>query len=115
MSLYAVTGGGGFIGSHLTRQLLDRGDKVRVLDIRACEDPDFVVCIQKGQLDWVLGDIRDISTVREFVQGADAVFHLAANPRLWTRRRGDFHSVNMVGSRVVFEEACLAGCRRVVH
>ncbi|MFN5329699.1 MAG: NAD-dependent epimerase/dehydratase family protein [Planctomycetota bacterium] len=115
MALYVVTGGGGFIGSHLTRQLLDRGDKVRVLDIRACEDPDFVVCIQKGQLDWVLGDIRDISTVREFVQGADAVFHLAANPRLWTRRRGDFHSVNMVGSRVVLEEACLAGCRRVVH
>lgn len=115
MALYAVTGGGGFIGSHLTRQLLERGDRVRVLDLCRCSDVDFDIFRDSGQLEWIRGDIRDVSTVRRFVQGADGVFHLAANPRLWTRRRGDFHSVNQQGSRVVLEEACLAACKRIVH
>jgi dihydroflavonol-4-reductase len=115
MALYAITGGGGFIGSHLTRQLLNRGDSVRVLDICSSDSPTIAPFLKSGQLNWIRGDIRDISTVRGFVQGADVVFHLAANPRLWTRRRGDFHSVNMIGSRVVLEQACDAGCRRIVH
>lgn len=106
-----VTGGTGFIGSHLVRGLAARGDSLRLL-IRSAnpashlEDVDF---------ERVNGEITDRRAVRRAVEGADRVFHVAG---LATLRRRDAHrllAVNVGGTRVLCEEALAAGVGRVVH
>src|SRR2546421_2949099 len=106
-----VTGGAGFIGSHLVRRLLDGGDTVRVL-----ERPGAPVAhLPLDQIEIVRGDIRDRKTVAAAVRGCRAVYHLAANPHLWAQRRGTFRQVNYEGTVHVLDEALAAGATRVLH
>ncbi|MBY0585964.1 NAD-dependent epimerase/dehydratase family protein [bacterium] len=104
-----VTGGCGFIGSHLVELLLARGLPVRVFDK---SDP---MTSWNGEVEYIHGDIRDRDAVRLAVANCEHVWHLAANPNLWTRRRSDFDQVNHVGTIHVLEEALRAGAQRVVH
>jgi dihydroflavonol-4-reductase len=106
-----VTGGAGFIGSHLVRRLLDLGERVRVLEHPAAR----VDHLPLDRLDIVRADIRDRTAVEQTVAGCEEVYHLAANPNLWTRRRGHFHQVNYLGAINVLEAALNAGVRRVLH
>jgi len=115
MAIILVTGGHGFVGSHLVSQLLSRGNQVRILDLSPEVPSELAQCAKDGQLEIRLGDIRDEKAVSMALRGIDSVFHLAANPRLWTRRRGDFFSINQLGAKKVLETACRSGCRRVVH
>ena len=105
-----VTGGAGFIGSHLVRLLVSRGDRVRVLD-RPGAKTDHL----PANIDFVPADIRDRDAVRSAVRDCRVVYHLAANPQLWTRRRGDFRRVNYLGTVNVLTAALDAGAGRVLH
>jgi dihydroflavonol-4-reductase len=106
-----VTGGAGFIGSHLTRLLAERGDAVRVLE-RPGARADHLRC---GGVELVRADVRDRPAVTRAAAGCEVVYHLAANPQLWTRRKGHFRQVNSVGTQSVLTAAWAAGARRVVH
>lgn len=106
-----VTGGAGFIGSHLVRLLVERGERVRVLDRPGAKLDHLPL----NAVEVVSADIRTRAAVKRAVQGCDVVYHLAANPQLWTRRRGHFHAVNYLGTVNVLTEALLAGARRVLH
>ena len=101
-----VTGGAGFIGAHLVRQLLEAGERVRVFDRQPPREPGA---------EFACGDIRNRAQVRDAVRGCRFVYHLAANPQLWALRRGDFHAVNFLGAKVVLEESLAAGAERVLH
>ena len=81
-----VTGGAGFIGSHLVRLLLDQGERVRVLELP--EAP--VAHLPLERIELIRGDIRDRRTVEKAVRDCGQVYHLAANPQLWTHQRGHF-------------------------
>src|SRR5437667_154454 len=81
-----VTGGAGFIGSHLVRRLVEQGEKVRVLEHPAAP----VSHLPLDRIDLVRGDIRDRTAVEGAVRGCGEVYHLAANPKLWTQQPGDF-------------------------
>jgi dihydroflavonol-4-reductase len=105
-----VTGGAGFIGSHLVQLLTDRGEAVRVL-----ERPGAEVGHLPASVDLVTADIRDRRAVERAVRGCREVYHLAANPNLWTQRRGDFTHVNYRGAVHVLQAALAAGVRRVLH
>jgi dihydroflavonol-4-reductase len=106
-----VTGGAGFIGSHLVSRLLQRGELVRVL-----EHPQARVGhLPLERIELVRGDICDRRTVERAVRGCGQVYHLAANPNLWTRRRGEFRRVNYLGSVHVLDAAVAAGARRILH
>jgi dihydroflavonol-4-reductase len=106
-----VTGGAGFIGSHLVQRLLERGAEIRVL-----EHPRAAVeHLPLDRVELVRADIRDQQAVDRAVRGCIEVYHLAANPHLWTQRRGDFRQVNYQGTIHVLEAALAAGARRVLH
>jgi UDP-glucose 4-epimerase len=72
--LSLVTGGAGFIGSHLCEGLLARGFKVRVLDSLVYGDRQMV----PPEAEFIEGDIRDLATCRRAAAGMDGIFHCAA-------------------------------------
>jgi dihydroflavonol-4-reductase len=106
-----VTGGAGFIGSHLVRKLVERGHSVRVLD-RPAANRDH---LPLDRIDYFPADIRNGEAVRAAVRGCRFVYHLAANPQLWTRRRGHFHQVNYIGTVNVLSAALASGAERILH
>jgi dihydroflavonol-4-reductase len=106
-----VTGGAGFIGAHLVRLLVARGERVRVIDRPGAKLDHLPL----DQIDVAPADIRDRDAVRLALRGATHVYHLAANPQLWTHRRADFHRVNYLGTVHVLCEALAAGATRVLH
>jgi dihydroflavonol-4-reductase len=106
-----VTGGAGFIGSHLVRRLVEMGERVRVLEQQAAP----VDHLPLDRIDLIRGDIRAVNCVHDAVRGCREVYHLAANPHLWARRRGLFHQVNYRGTVRVLDAALAAGVRRVLH
>ena len=74
-----ITGGAGFVGSHLAEVLLDRGDDVTVLDNLSTGSVDNIEHLQgDARFAFHVGDIRDRELVDELVAGADVVFHLGA-------------------------------------
>ncbi len=106
-----VTGGAGFIGSHVVRLLCERGKSVRVLDRpRARVDH-----LPSQQTEFVFADIRDVNAVRKAVAGCEYVYHLAANPQLWTLQKGHFRQVNYRGTVNVLSEALYARAKRILH
>jgi dihydroflavonol-4-reductase len=106
-----VTGGAGFIGSHLVRRLLAQGEAVRIL-----ERPGAAVGhLPVERVDIVRGDIRDRAAVQRAVRHCRDVYHLAANPHLWAQQRGAFLGVNYHGTVNVLDAALNAGVRRVLH
>ncbi|PIQ85222.1 MAG: NAD-dependent dehydratase [Candidatus Omnitrophica bacterium CG11_big_fil_rev_8_21_14_0_20_45_26] len=76
MSDVLVTGGSGFIGSHLVRALVKRGERVRVFDNEFRGSEANLVSV-RSEIDWVEGDIRDAKSVHKAMSGIQTVFHLA--------------------------------------
>lgn len=103
-----VTGGSGFIGSHLVRWLRERGEAVRVLDLNRPTEP-------VPGTEYVEGSITDRSLVLRAVEGCRRVYNLAAHSGLWARRKRDFIDVNVAGTRNVLAAARAAGVETVVH
>src|SRR5262245_18906974 len=102
--LTVVTGGAGFIGSHLVERLVRQGRRVRVV-----ERPGAGVDHLPDGVEVVRADIRDEAAVRGALRGARFVLHLAANPNLWVRDRGEFDAVNHRGTVHVLDAAIAAG------
>jgi UDP-glucose 4-epimerase len=115
-ALVLVTGGGGFIGTHLCRDLIDRGYRVRVFDNMYRPDLRSVeTLLATGRAEIMEGDVRYADSVRRGVDGADYVVHLAA---LAINKSVVDHEesveVNLVGSQRVFAAAADAGVKRLV-
>jgi dihydroflavonol-4-reductase len=91
-------------------RLVAQGVRVRVFDL-----PQAPIQHLPREIDFIAGDIRDRAAVERAVRGCREVYHLAANPNLWTARRGAFQQVNYRGSVNVIDAALAAGVRRVLH
>ena len=113
MAKVLVTGGAGFIGSHLVHGLLDRGDRVRVLDNLSTGSK---VNLAGLDIDFIEGDIRDAAVVQESIKDVDAVFHLAAFISVAGSMEDPLacYDANLNGSLNVLMQADKAGVRRVV-
>jgi NAD dependent epimerase/dehydratase len=119
--IVAVTGAEGFIGSHLTEALVRRGHRVRAMALYnmfssrgwlATLDPDIA-----DQVDVVFGDVRDPGSVRSLVEGASAVYHLAALgsvPYSYSAPRS-FVDTNTIGTLHVLEAVRACQTPRLVH
>jgi len=113
--MYLVTGGAGFIGSHIVESLLQRGERVRVLDNFSSGRSENLAHLRE-RIDLIEGDIRDSDTVTRAMQGVEVVFHQAAVPsvpRSIADPRTSFDA-NVTGTLNVLLAARDAGCRRVV-
>jgi dihydroflavonol-4-reductase len=108
--LTVVTGGAGFIGSHLVERLVAHGESVRVV-----ERPGAPTQHLPAGIAIVAADICDRDAVRHALAGADQVYHLAANPNLWVRDRREFDAVNHLGTIHVLDAAIEAGASRTLH
>lgn len=106
-----VTGATGFLGSHLTRWLIQRGDEVRVL-VRPGSETGALAGLPAER---VCGDLRDPSSLVAAVDGVCRVFHVAADYRLWARNPGEIYDSNVVGTRHLLEAARRAGVERFVY
>ncbi|MHC4493083.1 MAG: SDR family oxidoreductase [Planctomycetota bacterium] len=111
-----VTGGAGFIGSHLVERLVADGWSVRVLDDFSSGREEHLVHVA-GKVDVVRGDVRDARAVEAAVRGAEVVFHQAAIPSvpLSIAEPIRTQAVNVEGTLRVLEAARCAGTRRVVY
>ncbi|MGE5251926.1 MAG: SDR family oxidoreductase [Bacteroidota bacterium] len=112
---YLVTGGAGFIGSHIAHTLLEQGGEVRVLDNFSTGKRENLQDIRES-VEILEGDLRDPALVGRAVRAVDTVFHEAAFvsvPQSMDEPQFCF-DVNVTGTSLLFEEARRAGVRRVV-
>ena len=105
--LALVTGGSGYFGCLLVRQLRGRGYRVRVFDL--VDTPD-----RPSDVDFVRGDIRDAKAVREACRGVSVVHHNVAQVPL-AKDRSLFETVNVGGTKVLLASCLALGVRKVVH
>jgi UDP-glucose 4-epimerase len=116
MAVYLVTGGAGFIGSHLVEELVRRGEQVRVLDNFSTGKRENLSPFL-DRIELIEGDIRSYRIVREAVQGADYILHQGALPSV-PRSINDpitSNEVNVGGTLNVLGAARDAGVGRVVY
>jgi dTDP-L-rhamnose 4-epimerase len=112
-----ITGGAGFIGSHLADALVERGDRVRVLDaLDAQVHPDGPPAYLHPEVDLHVGDVRDPAAVKGALDDVDVVFHLAAKvgvgPSMYAI--DEYTSVNTVGTAVLLEALAKRPVERLV-
>lgn len=116
MAKYLITGGAGFIGSHLAHTLIERGNQVRVLD-------NFETGLEKNlapirdRIDLCEVDLADAEAVRSACEGIDIIFHEGALPSVprSVKEPRPSHETNIGGTFNVLEGARLAGVKRVVY
>jgi dihydroflavonol-4-reductase len=106
-----ITGGSGFVGAAVVRQLLQAGHAVRAL-IRPTSARTNLAGLP---VEIVQGDLRDPGSLNRAMAGIRFVFHVAADYRLWARHPQDIVQTNVEGTRALMEAALRAGVERIVY
>lgn len=110
-----VTGATGFVGSHVAQALEVAGAELRLL-ARSTSPTKLISTLKNSEI--VTGDLRDASTYKQALRGCEAVFHVAADYRLWTRNAADameMYRSNVEGTRGLIDAARQAGVKRIVY
>ncbi len=110
MPVAFITGATGFIGRHVAAALIRRGWSLRALCRKHSAGPWDLPGIS-----WHIGDIRNPRDVMNAISGAEAVFHLAADYRLWAPNPHEIYESNVTGTVNVLQAALATGVMRVVH
>ena len=103
-----VTGATGFIGWHVAKQLLARGEKVRALVRPASK-------LRELDAEIAIGDLRDPESLGRAVAGCATVYHVAADYRLWAKDKSELYRSNVEGTRNLLEAARNARVERVIY
>src|SRR6266481_3641900 len=106
-----VTGATGFLGSHVARVLAEQGAKLRLL-VRPTSDLRNITDLNGERVE---GDLRDPASFEKSFAGCDALFHVAADYRLWVRDPEQMYRSNVDGTRGLIEAARKRGVRRIVY
>jgi dihydroflavonol-4-reductase len=106
-----VTGAAGFLGSHIARQLVARGDRVRVLMRPSSNNR----AISDLSLEYVTGDLRDAASLVRAMNGVRRVFHVAADYRLWAKNPQDIYDSNVGGTKNLLAAAKNARIEQLIY
>jgi len=115
MRTFLVTGGAGFIGSHIAEALVRRGDRVRVLDNLCTGNRNNLAAI--GEHEFIEADVNDAQAVARAVDGVEGIFHQAALPSVPRSVEAplETNAACVTGSVVLLDQARQAGVRRLVY
>ena len=106
-----VTGGTGFVGAHVVRKLIERGDRVTVL-VRLSSNTSL---IQDLPVTYVVGNVTNMDSFLPALEGIDELYHVAADYRLWARDPGEIRFNNVSGTLHVLDAAFRQGVPRIVY
>ncbi|HXG91794.1 MAG TPA: hopanoid-associated sugar epimerase [Blastocatellia bacterium] len=106
-----VTGGTGFVGSHLVRRLLDHGNQVRCL----ARQTSRLDNLKELPVEIATGDLRDLDSLRRAIKGCQIVYHCAADYRLWCKDPSEMYASNVGGTSNIMQAAFDEGIERVVY
>ena len=106
-----VTGSTGHLGANLVRELVNRGEHIRVLLRDESDNKE----IDGLNVERVYGDLRDRSSLGEALKGCDRLYHLAAFVSIRNGDRKNLFDVNVLGTRWLMQAARMAGIKKVVH
>ncbi len=116
MAHYLVTGGCGFVGSHLVEALVQKGERVRVFDNCSTGKAENIAHL-KDQIEFIDGDLRELDAIQQAVADVDYVFHQGARPSV-ARSVADpilSNNININGTLNILVAARDAGVKRVVY
>jgi dihydroflavonol-4-reductase len=111
MGKVLITGATGFIGNHVTRLCLEKGDDVRVM-VMPGEDRSP---LDGMDVEFVEGNLLDPASIAKAVQGVEQLYHLAAMFAIWTKDPDLHYKINVDGARYMMEAALAAGVEKVVY
>lgn len=111
MAAVLVTGATGFVGAAVARRLIAAGASLRFL-VRAGSDTRNIEGLPGER---AVGDLGDPASLKRAVAGCEAVYHVAADYRLWVPRPAEIYRVNVEGSVALVRAAAEAGARRIVY
>jgi dihydroflavonol-4-reductase len=106
-----LTGATGFVGSHVARALAEQGADLRLL-VRSNSN---LKNVHDLKADLFTGDLRDPASLEKGIAGCDAIFHVAADYRLWVRDPDEMYRANVEGTRAILAVARTNKVRRVVY
>lgn len=109
-----VTGGTGFLGAYILRELVEKGYPVRAIR-RSDKQPFYISPSILEKVEWVPGDIMDTSSLEEAMEGVDAVIHAAAKVSFAGSDKHELFTTNIEGTANVVNIAVEQGIRRLVH
>lgn len=106
-----VTGGTGFVGAHVVRKLVERGDRVTVL----VRPTSRLTLLDELPVNAVVGDLRDMDSLIPAIYGIDELYHVAADYRLWSRNPNELYENNVQGTLNMLEAAQRQGVPKIVY
>jgi nucleoside-diphosphate-sugar epimerase len=109
-----VTGGTGFIGAYIIKELVEKGYPVRAIR-RSTKLPFFISPDIFNKVEWVSGDVLDVISLEEAMNGVDAVIHSAAVISFLKKERKNMYQVNVDGTANVVNIALEQNVKRLVH
>ena len=109
-----VTGGTGFIGAYIIKELVEKGYPVRAIR-RSNKLPFFISTDILNKVEWVTGDVLDVISLNEAMQGVDAVIHSAAVVSFDKKERKQMYNTNVDGTANVVNLALENGIKKLIH
>ncbi len=114
MNKVLVTGGTGFIGAYILKELVEKGYAVRAIR-RSIKLPFFISPDILSNVEWVTGDVLDVISLNEAMQGVEAVIHSAALVSFDRRERKQMYNTNVDGTANVVNLSLDNGIKKLVH
>ena len=109
-----VTGGTGFLGSYIIKELIEKGHEVRALR-RSNKLPFYIPQEIFTEVDWVEGDVLDVVALEDALQGVDTVIHSAAKVSFAVNERIEMYKVNVEGTANMINAAINSNISHFIH